>query len=324
MAKAKDQESEGGSSVTPAKENAAESTKGGTSPTAAKAKNTGGKASAQKRSKQKPEARKAAQGATAQPQKPRPAGQKSVDITCQPSDAAATIQLSPGAAPLQPLDSEHNRQASKGHAIEKAAQNTEGQKAAERKEGSAKSKASKRKASNKAPEPASVPPLPTLSSSGVSGRASPPGPPSDRMPEDRVAQDRIAEETASQSGTEEAARSEPITQTATPVLTPSKPGMDAEPLASQPGLIRLGNSPMRGQGRADFIHSKPPPLESLMPMAGPEQHHVKVCCYLLGPLSMYTSLINRSWQSSHKHMSVQSCPSGHQFCLLGPLRILSY
>ena len=283
-----------GNGGAPAKENAAEGTKGGASPTAAKAKNPGGKAGAQKRSKQKPEARKPAQGATAQPQKQRPAGPKPIDITCQPSDAAATIQLSPGAAPLQPLDSQHNRQASKSHAVEKATQNTEGQKAAERKEGSAKSKAAKRKAP-KAPEPARVPQLTRLSSSSLSDRVSPLGPPSDRIVEDSIAQDRLAQETASQSGTEEAARSEPITQTATPVLTPSKPGMEAEPCASQPGLIRLGNSPMRAQGRADFITSKPPPLESLMPMAGPEQHHVKVCCALIFPLSIHLSLMKRFW-----------------------------
>ncbi len=290
VAKAKGQEGEGGNSSIPAKENAAESTKGGgASPTAAKAKNAGGKAGAQKRSKQKQEPKKPAQSAAAQPQKPRPAGQKSVDITCQPSDAAATIQLSPGAAPLQPLDSEHNRQASKGHAIEKAQQNAEGQKAAERKEGSAKNKAAKRKAP-KGPEPASIQQSSRSSSSSLSGRVSPPGPLSDRIAEDTIVQDRVAEETASQSGTKEAARSEPITQTATPVLTPNKPGLNAEPCASQPGLIRLSNSPMRGQGRADFIHSKPPPLESLMPMAGPEQHHVKVCCALLVPCSTYMTL----------------------------------
>ncbi len=295
VAKAKGPEGEGGNSGTPAEKSAAESVKGGTSPTAAKAKNPGGKAGAQKRGKQKP-----AQGAAAQPQKPRPAGQKSVDITCQPSDAAATIQLSPAAAPLQPLDSEQNRQAVKGHAVEKAPQNAEGQKAAERKEGPAKTKAAKRKAS-KAPEPVAVPQLTRLSSSSLSGRVSPPGPPSDRN-----AEDRIVEETASQSGAEEAARSEPITQTATPVLTPNKPGMDAEPCASQPGLIRLSNSPLRGQGRADFIHSKPPPLESLMPMAGPEQHHVKVCDSLLAPCST--------------HWTHVRYPSGRACLYMGPFR----
>ena len=272
VARGKGQESKSGNSGTPAKEESAEGTKGGASPAAGKPKNPGGKAGAQKRSKQKPEPKKAAQGAIAQQQK-RPAGQKIVDIVCQPSDAAATIQLSPGAGPLHTVDSEHSRQAPKHHAVEKASRETEGEKAAEHREGSTNAKAARRKAS-KAPEPASLQQVGRSSSSStLSGGASAPGAPPDKN----------AEETASQSGTEEAAQSEPRTQAATPELTPHKPGQDAEPRASRPGPIRLSGYPVRKQGMMDSLQSRPPPLECLLPVAGPEQHHVKVCSALLGP-----------------------------------------
>lgn len=276
VARAKGQGNKLGYSGTLAKEGPAESTKGeGASPTAGKAKNPGGKAGAQKRTKQKPEPKKAAQGATAQ-QQMRPAGQKSVDIVCQPSDAAATIQLSPGTRPLLTIDSERSRQAPEHHAIEKASRDREGEKAVEHREGSTKANAARRKVS-KVPEPASLQQVPRSSSSStLSGRVSAPG----ALP------DRSAEETASQSGTEEGARSEPRTQAATPELTPSKAGLDAEPCASRPGLIRLSGSPVRGQGRTDLLPSKAPPLECLLPMAGPEQHHVKVCCALSLPFSI--------------------------------------
>ena len=267
MAEATGQEPGGGHSGTPAKEDPAESTRGGTSPTAGKAKNPGSKISAQKRSKQKPEAKKVAQGATAQPQK-RAAGQKSVDVACQASDAAATIQLSPGAAPLHALDAEHITTAPKHHAVGKAPEDTEGHKTVQRREGSAKAKAAKRKAV-KAPEAASLQHLTRISSSSLSGRVSSPG----------VTPDRHAEETASHSGLEETVRSEPITQPVTPELTPTKPGTDAELCASQPRLSSLNGAPASGPGTSAQVQLKAPFLECLLPKAGPEQH-VKVCCTL--------------------------------------------
>ena len=283
MAKAKGQEAEGGDSSIPAKEEPAGSTRGGRSPPAGKAKVPGSKISAQKRSKQKPEAKRVAQGATAQPQK-RAAGQKSIDVACQASDAAATIQLSPGAAPSQPLEAEHTTKAPKAHAVGKAQQNTEAQTTVERREGSAKAKVGRRKAV-KTPGAASLQHLTRISSSSVSSRVSILG----------VAPDRHAEETASHSGTEEAVRSEPITQSVMPELTPTKPGTDAELCASQPGLISSSDTPPKEPGRPAQVHVRAPPLECLLPglgqKTGPEQHHVKVCCALLVPFSTHVAHI---------------------------------
>ena len=265
MARVKRPQGEGA----PAKEVAANSVRGSDPPTATKAKNSGSRAGAQRRGKQKPEAQRAAQSAAAPPQK-CDAGQKPAGVAEQPGDATATIQLSPHAASLHVSASQRDQKGPEQPSTETTRPSTEMVRVAEQREGAAKAKAAKRKAS-KAPEATSLQQLTKTRSSNLSGRASPVW----------EAFDRNAEETTAPSGVEGAARPEPVTQSATPELTPVQPGVDALPCTGGPSPIRLSNSPVRGHSRAAQGNSRPPPLESLMPMAGPQRHSVKVCCAML-------------------------------------------
>ena len=297
-------------------------------PSVGKVKNPGSKGGAQKRSKLKPEAKKATQGGATQPQKrstgqntadtvQKPAGiaQKPANILYKPIDVAATIQLSP-VTPVHASAAEHVSKAIKEqYSTDNTPPKVEKQRAAQAdfKEGS-KSKSGKRKAS-KSTEAASAQTVPRSNSSSLSGRVSSAGDQPDRSVPgsallesaqlNRHAQDSVAVNTthlsrsALQAGsadaasmTEEAVSAEPVTQTNTPELTPHKASLkeewdtDDQPSNSWPAPIRLGASSPR-LGTAAPAPSRPPPMESLLPMASPQQHSVKVqsssTCFLGDP-----------------------------------------
>ncbi len=296
-------------------------------PSGGKVKSPGSKGGAQKRSKLKPEAKKATQGGATRPQK-RSAGQKSADtvqkpvsiaqkpadIVYKPSNVAATIQLSP-AMPVHASAAEHFSKAiEEQYSTENTPPKAEKQRAVQAafKEGS-KSKSGKRKAS-KSTEAARAQTVPILNCSSLSGRVSSAGDQPDRNAPvsalhnsaqlNRHTQDSVAVDTAhltrsalqagsadAASTTEEAVSAEPVTQTNTPELTPHKASLkewdtDDQLSNNRPAPIRLGASSLR-LGTANFVPSRPPPMESLLHMAGPEQHSVKVqsssTCFLGDP-----------------------------------------
>jgi len=311
----KGQDSVASKSGTSAKEETTDGGKGG-SPSGGKVKNPGSKGGAQKRSKLKPEAKKATQGGTTQPQK-RSAGQKSADtvrkpagiaqkpadIVYKPSDVAATVQLSPATPVHASAAEQFSKAVEEQYSTENTPPNAEKQRAvqADFKEGS-KSKGGRRQAS-KSTEAASAQTVLRSNSSSLSGRVSSAGDQPDRSAPgsalldsaqlDGNAQEMVAVDTdhlsksALQAGSadaasviEEAVSAEPVTQTNTPELTPHKASLkewdtDDQPYDNWPAPIMLGASTPR-LGTANPAPSRPPPMESLLPMAGPQQPSVKV------------------------------------------------
>jgi len=312
-------------SGTSATEETADGGKGG-SPRGGKVKNPGSKGGPQKRSKLKSEAKKATLGGATQPQKrsagqksadtvQKPAGiaQKPADIVYRPSGAAATIQLLP-ATPVHASAAEHCSKAiEEQYSTENTPPNAEKQRAvqADFKEGS-KSKGGRRKAS-KSTEAASTQTVLRSNSSSLSGRVSSAGDQPDRSAPGSAlldsaqlnghAQESVAVDTAhlsrsalqagsadAASMTEEAVSAEPVTQTNTPELTPHKASLkewstDDQPSNNWPAPIRLGAFSRR-LGTAAPVPSRLHPMESLLPMAGPQQHSVKVqssSCFLSDP-----------------------------------------